>query len=129
MARFVAIGLGEWQSEGFDRPNMDLPGQQDALVEQVAAANARTIVVLGTCSPISMPWIEKVAAVVQAWYPGQECGNAIADVLFGDTNPCGKLPQTFPAHLEETLLLQNSRPLRLTFASVTWFVALVRASA
>jgi beta-glucosidase len=98
----VCVGFGgEWQSEGFDRPNMDLPGKQDALVEQVAAANPRTIVVLGTGSPISMPWIEKVAAVVQAWYPGQECGNAIADVLFGDTNPCGKLPQTFPARLED----------------------------
>src|SRR6266704_4836478 len=92
----VCVGFGgEWQSEGFDRPNMDLPGKQDALVEQVAAANPRTIVVLNTGSPISMPWLEKLAAVVQAWYPGQECGNGIADVLFGDTNPSGKLPQTF----------------------------------
>ncbi len=99
----VCVGFGgEWQSEGFDRPTMDLPGKQDALVEQVAAANPRTIVVLNTGSPISMPWIEKVAAVVQAWYPGQECGNSIADVLFGDTNPSGKLPQTFPARLEDT---------------------------
>ena len=98
----VCVGFGsEWQSEGFDRPNMDLPGKQDALVEQVAAANPRTIVVLNTGSPISMPWLDKVAAVVQAWYPGQECGNAIADVLFGDTNPSGKLPQTFPARLED----------------------------
>ncbi len=80
---------------------MDLPGKQDALVEQVAAANPRTIVILNTGSPISMPWLEKVAAVVQAWYPGQECGNAIADVLFGDTNPSGKLPQTFPVRLED----------------------------
>src|SRR6266571_4505207 len=99
----VCVGFGgEWQSEGFDRPNMNLPGEQDALVEQVAAANTRTIVVLNTGSPISMPWLEKVAAVVQAWYPGQECGNSIADVLFGDTNPCGKLPQTVPARLEDT---------------------------
>ncbi len=98
----VCVGFGgEWQSEGFDRPNLDLPGKQDALVEQVAAANPRTIVVLNTGSPISMPWLEKVAAVVQAWYPGQECGNAIADVLFGDTNPSGKLPQTFPVRLED----------------------------
>ncbi|TMB82314.1 MAG: beta-glucosidase, partial [Chloroflexi bacterium] len=99
----VCVGFGgDWQSEGFDRPNMDLPGKQDALVEQVAAANPRTIVVLNTGSPISMPWLEKVAAVVQAWYPGQECGNAIADVLFGDTNPSGKLPQTFARRLEDT---------------------------
>ncbi len=98
----VCVGFGgEWQSEGFDRPNMDLPGEQDALVEQVAAVNPRTIVVLNTGSPISMPWLEQVRAVVQAWYPGQECGNAIADVLFGDTNPSGKLPQTFPVRLED----------------------------
>jgi len=99
----VCVGFGgDWQSEGFDRPNMDLPGKQDALVEQVAAANPRTIVVLNTGSPVTMPWLEQVAAVVQAWYPGQECGNAIADVLFGDTNPSGKLPQTFPQRLEDT---------------------------
>jgi beta-glucosidase len=98
----VCVGFGgEWQSEGFDRPDMDLPGQQNALVEQVAAANPRTIVVLNTGSPITLPWLEKVAAVVQAWYPGQECGNAIADVLFGDVTPSGKLPQTFPVRLED----------------------------
>ncbi len=98
----VCVGFGgEWQSEGFDRPDMDLPGQQNALVEQVAAANPRTIVVLNTGSPITMPWLAKVAAVVQAWYPGQECGNAIADVLFGDVTPSGKLPQTFPVRVED----------------------------
>ena len=99
----VCVGFGgDWQSEGFDRADLALPGEQDALVEQVAAANPRTIVVLNTGSPISMPWLDQVAAVVQAWYPGQECGNAIADVLFGDTNPSGKLPQTFPVRLEDT---------------------------
>jgi beta-glucosidase len=99
----VCVGFGgDWQSEGFDRSSMDLPGKQDILVEQIAAANPRTIVVLNTGSPITMPWLEKVAAIVQAWYPGQECGNAIADVLFGDTNPSGKLPQTFPTRLEDT---------------------------
>ncbi len=98
----ACVGLGgEWQSEGFDRPDMALPGKQDALIEQVAAANPRTIVVLNTGSPITMPWLDKVAAVVQAWYPGQECGNAIADILFGDVNPSGKLPQTFPVRLED----------------------------
>ncbi len=98
----VCVGFGgEWQSEGFDRPDMELPGKQNALVEQVAAANPRTIVILNTGSPITMPWLSSVAAVVQAWYPGQECGNAIADVLFGDTTPSGKLPQTFPVRLED----------------------------
>jgi len=74
--------------------------KEELVVEQVAA-HPHTIVVLNTGSPITMPWLEKVAAVVQAWYPGQECGNAIADVLFGDTNPSGKLPQTFPVRLED----------------------------
>ena len=98
----VCAGFGgDWQSEGFDRPDMELPGKQNALIKQVAAANPRTIVVLNTGSPISMPWLQKVAAVVQAWYPGQECGNAIADVLFGDITPSGKLPQTFPVRLED----------------------------
>jgi beta-glucosidase len=98
----VCVGFGgDWQSEGFDREALAMPGKQDALIEQVAAANPRTIVVLNTGSPITMPWLEQVAAVVQAWYPGQECGNAIADVLFGETNPSGKLPQTFPVRLED----------------------------
>jgi beta-glucosidase len=99
----VCVGFGgEWQSEGFDRQSLALPGKQDALIEQVVAANPRTIVVLNTGSPITMPWLDHVAAVIQAWYPGQECGNAIADVLFGDINPSGKLPQTFPMRLEDT---------------------------
>ncbi|GAC1635615.1 MAG: glycoside hydrolase family 3 C-terminal domain-containing protein [Ktedonobacteraceae bacterium] len=99
----VCVGFGgEWQSEGFDRHSLALPGKQDALVEQVAAANPRTIVVLNTGSPITMPWLSSVSAVLQAWYPGQECGNSIADVLFGDTDPSGKLPQTFPQRLEDT---------------------------
>ncbi|MCR4406274.1 MAG: glycoside hydrolase family 3 C-terminal domain-containing protein [Anaerolineae bacterium] len=98
----VFVGLSdEWESEGFDRPDMELVGDQVALIEKVAAANKNTIVVLNTGSPITMNWLDKVAAVVQAWYPGQECGNAIADVLFGDVNPSGRLPQTFPKRLED----------------------------
>jgi len=98
----VFVGLSdEWESEGFDRPDMELVGEQVALIERVAAANERTVVVLNTGSPISMGWLDQVAAVVQAWYPGQECGHAIADVLFGDVNPSGRLPQTFPRRLED----------------------------
>ena len=98
----VFVGLSdEWESEGFDRPDMELVGDQAALIEKVAAANANTVVVLNTGSPITMNWLDKVAAVVQAWYPGQECGHAIADVLFGDVNPSGRLPQTFPKRLED----------------------------
>jgi beta-glucosidase len=98
----VFAGLsGEWEREGTDRPNMELPGEQARLIQAVADANENTIVVLDTGSPIAMDWLDKVAAVVQAWYPGQEAGNAIADVLFGDVNPSGKLPTTFPRRLED----------------------------
>ena len=98
----VFIGTGDdWKREGFDRPDMELPGQQVALLEKVAAANPNTVVVLNTGSPISIPWLDKVAAVVEAWFPGQECGNAIADVLFGDVNPSGKLSQSWPVRLED----------------------------
>jgi beta-glucosidase len=98
----VFAGLGsDWESEGTDRPNMDLPSTQNELIAKVAAVNPNTVVVLNTGSPITMPWLDEVAAVLQAWYPGQECGNAIADVLFGVVNPSGRLPQTFPRRLED----------------------------
>ncbi len=98
----VFAGLtGEWESEGYDRSDINLVGRQDELIARVVAANKNTVVVLNTGSPIAMPWLEQVAAVVQAWFPGQECGNAIADVLFGDVNPSGKLTQTFPVRLED----------------------------
>ncbi|GAB4446574.1 MAG: glycoside hydrolase family 3 C-terminal domain-containing protein [Anaerolineae bacterium] len=98
----ICAGLtGEWDSEGQDRPHMDLVGRQNELIARVAAANPRTVVVLQTGGPVTMPWLDQVAGVMQAWYPGQECGNAIADVLFGEVNPSGKLPQTFPVRLED----------------------------
>lgn len=97
---FAGLG-GEWESEGYDRPTMDLPAEQNALIARVAAANPKTVVVLNTGSPITMPWLDQVAAVVQAWYPGQEIGNGIADVLFGRVNPSGRLPQTYPQRLED----------------------------
>ena len=98
----VFAGLtDEWESEGFDRPDMELRGDQVELIERVAAANPNTIVVLNTGSPVAMDWLDKVPAVVQTWYTGQEAGNAVADVLFGDANPCGKLPTTFPKRLKD----------------------------
>jgi beta-glucosidase len=98
----IFAGLsGEWESEGFDRPDIDLVGRQNELIERVAAANNNTVVVLNTGSPVAMPWLDQVAAVVQAWFPGQECGNSIADVLFGDVNPSGKLTETFPVRIED----------------------------
>ena len=102
MSSLLFVGLnGDWEGEGHDRPDIELVGQQVALIEQAAAANPNTVVVLQTGSPIAMPWLDKVAGVIQAWYPGQECGNAIADVLFGTVNPSGKLSQTFPQRLED----------------------------
>jgi beta-glucosidase len=83
-------------TEGRDVPNLSLPDNQDQLVTQVAAANRRTIVVLETGGPVTMPWIGEVAAAIEAWYPGIRGGEAIASVLFGDVNPSGKLPVTFP---------------------------------
>ena len=98
----VFAGLSdEWESEGHDRADMELVGDQIELIERVATANPNTVVVLNTGSPITMSWLDEVAAVVQAWYPGQEAGNSIADVLFGDVNPSGKLPQTFPKRLQD----------------------------
>jgi beta-glucosidase len=83
-------------SEGADAPSLSLPDQQDALVSAVAAANPHTLVVLETGGPVTMPWIESVSAVLEAWYPGIRGADAIANILFGDVNPCGKLPLTFP---------------------------------
>lgn len=87
---------GEWDTEGSDLQGIALPGRQDELVEAVLAANPNAVVVLQTGGPVEMPWADRVPAILQAWYPGQEAGNAIADVLLGDAEPGGRLPQTFP---------------------------------
>ena len=92
---------GQWDTEGLDLPDMRLPGRQEELIERVAAVNANTVVVLQTGGPVEMPWLDKVKAVLQMWYPGQELGNAVADVLFGDVEPGGRLPQTFPKRLAD----------------------------
>ncbi len=98
----VFAGLtDEWESEGFDRLDMELRGDQVQLIERVAAANRNTIVVLNVGSPVAMDWLDRVPAVLQAWYTGQEAGNAIADVLLGDVNPSGRLPTTFPRRLKD----------------------------
>lgn len=89
---------GEWDTEGSDLEDIRLPGRQDDLIGAVAAANPRTAVVLQTGGPVEMPWVDDVPAILQAWYPGQEAGNAIADVLLGRVDPGGRLPQTFPKH-------------------------------
>ena len=81
---------------------MALPPPQDDLIRAIAAANAKTAVVINAASPVDMPWAGDVGAILQAWFPGEEWGNALADVLSGDVAPSGKLPTTFPVRLEDT---------------------------
>jgi beta-glucosidase len=89
------VFVNQWMSEGHDAPTLSLPNNQDALVEAVAAANPNTIVVLETGGPVSMPWANKVKGIVEMWYPGIGGAQALANILFGDVNPSGKLPVTF----------------------------------
>ena len=93
----MLIFATQWMIEGEDAPDLSLPNGQDALIEAVIAANPKTIVVLETGGPVTMPWLSKAGAVIEAWYPGAKGGDAIADILFGDVNPSGRLPVTFPA--------------------------------
>ncbi|MGA2009393.1 MAG: glycoside hydrolase family 3 C-terminal domain-containing protein [Solirubrobacteraceae bacterium] len=93
----VVVGTTEEvESEGFDRASLALPGRQDELVRRVAGANPRTVVVVNAGAPVLMPWADAVAAVLLAWFPGQEFGNALADVLLGLAEPGGRLPTTWP---------------------------------
>jgi beta-glucosidase len=106
----VIVGVdAEWESEGYDRQTMDLPvdGSQDRLIEAVVKANPRTVVVNQSGSPVHMPWVDRVPAILQGWYQGQEAGNALADVLFGVQSPSGKLPATFPQRIEHTPAWNN----------------------
>jgi beta-glucosidase len=97
----LVVGTNDdWETEGHDRDFMDLPGDQPELIRRVARANPRTAVVINAGSPVTTDWADAVAAVVAAWFGGQEMANALADVLFGDADPGGRLPTTFPARLE-----------------------------
>jgi beta-glucosidase len=100
-AVIVVVGTNEEvESEGFDRTSLALPGRQDELVSAVAAANPRTAVVVNAGAPVLLPWADEVAAVLVSWFPGQEFGNALADVLTGTVEPGGRLPMTWPASEE-----------------------------
>jgi beta-glucosidase len=99
-ADVAIVMVGDKQAEGKDHP-IALQGNQDALVEAVAAANPRTVVVLKSGGPVLMPWNDEVPAILEAWYPGEEDGNAVAAVLMGDYNPSGKLPVTFPEQVAD----------------------------
>jgi beta-glucosidase len=96
-AKVAIVFAGNFESEGVDIPSLDLSGDANALISAVAAANPHTIVVLNSGGAVVMPWITKVAGVVEGWYPGQEDGSAIASVLTGTVDPSGRLPITFPA--------------------------------
>jgi len=91
----------QWATESYDIPDISLPNGQDALIAAVAAANPHTIVVLETGGPVTMPWLDKVDAVLEAWYPGGRGGQAIANLLTGRANPSGRLPVSFPASLDQ----------------------------
>jgi beta-glucosidase len=97
----VMVGTNDdWESEGHDRDTMDLPGRQDELAARAVAANPNTVVVVNTGAPVTMPWADDAPAVLQAWFGGQEMANGLADVLFGDAEPGGRLPTTIPVRLE-----------------------------
>ena len=99
----VAIVFGiRMEGEGFDSPNLALPWGQDAVIQAVASVNPNTIVMLETGNPVTMPWKDSVKAIIQAWYPGQAGGQAIAEIIAGKVNPSGHLPVTFPADLAQT---------------------------
>lgn len=86
----------QWTSEDMDLHNLSLPDNQDALIDRVAAANPRTVVVLETGTAVTMPWIDKVGGILEAWFAGSKGADAVANILFGDVNPSAKLPMTFP---------------------------------
>jgi len=99
----VVVGTNDdWESEGWDRDDIDLPGKQDILIHEVAKVSKRTIVVVNAGSPVAMPWLNEVDAVVYTWFAGQEMGDALVDLLMGDVEPSGRLPVTMPRRMEDT---------------------------
>ncbi|MEZ5342604.1 MAG: glycoside hydrolase family 3 C-terminal domain-containing protein [Acidimicrobiales bacterium] len=116
-AAVVVVGLdADWETESHDRPMFGLPGRQDELIARVSAANPNTVVVINAGSAIDMPWLDDVPAALLVWYPGQEFGNALADVLLGHVDPGGRMPVTFPkavadgptAALSQVALMRSS---------------------
>lgn len=106
----LCAGLNsDWESEGYDRAHMDLPPGSDDLIRAILAANPNTTVVIQSGTPVTMPWLKDAPSVLQAWYGGNETGNAIADVVFGKTNPSGKLPLSFPFRNEDNPAFLNYR--------------------
>ena len=106
----IFAGLtGEWESEGYDRPNMDLPPGTDELISRVLDVNPNTVVVIQSGTPVTMPWINKAKSVLHAWFGGNEAGNGIADVVYGNVNPSAKLPLTIPKQVNDNPAFLNFR--------------------
>ncbi|KAL5342882.1 glycoside hydrolase superfamily [Aspergillus crustosus] len=106
----VFAGLtSEWETEGYDRPDMDLPPGSDELISAVLDANPNAVIVLQSGTPVTLPWANKAKSLLQAWFGGNECGNGIADVLYGAVNPSGKLPLSFPVRLQDNPSYLNFR--------------------
>jgi len=104
----LCVGLNsDWESEGHDRKDMHLPPGNNELVEAIISANPNTAVVLQSGTPVTMPWADRAPALIQAWYGGNETGNGIADVIFGDVNPSGKLSLSFPRRNEDNPAFLN----------------------
>ena len=101
-AAVVFVGLPDnYESEGYDRSHMGMPESHNRLIEEVAAKQENTVVVLHNGSPVEMPWLSRVKSVLEAYLGGQAVGEAVVDILFGDVNPSGKLAETFPLKLED----------------------------
>lgn len=100
-ADIAIVFADQWAAEAEDLPSLSLPNDQDALISAVAAANGKTVVVLQTGTPVLTPWLDEVSAVLEAWYPGTRGGEAIANLLFGETNPSGRLPISFPTGIAD----------------------------
>jgi beta-glucosidase len=95
------------ETEGVDRDSMALPEPQDELVRAIAAVNDNVVVAINAASPVTMPWADDVAAIMQCWFPGEEWGNALADVCAGDTEPSGRLATTIPRRIEDAPAYKN----------------------
>jgi beta-glucosidase len=109
VSHVAIVFVGKPEGEGFDEQNLRLPAAEERLIGAVARANKHTIVVLNSGGPVVMPWIAHVQAVIEGWFPGQQDGAAIAAILFGDVNPSGKLPVTFPLTGSQSLAGARSR--------------------
>jgi beta-glucosidase len=108
-ADLAIVFASQWLAEDMDVPSLSLPDNQDALIEQIASVNPHTIVVLETGTAVTMPWIDKVAGIVEVWYAGSSGHKALANILVGEVNPAGKLPLTFPK--SESDLMHPDRPM------------------